>query len=198
MAPDGNRHVNATISTPRRRQIGANERLAIELLTSSRAELDTRADTVCAGKASRVIEYTDQVCDVSPFTSEYEPMRNIPTAKTATAYDHPYDHETYILVTAQSLYFEYKLENTLLCPNQMQSHGIEVDDVPRHLSIDGKSSHSIYVPAENVCLPLLLHSCILYLRPVFKSSLTLRIFEFIYRFLSPQYRDSFIANVVTH
>ena len=47
-----------------------------------------------------MIEYTDQVCDVSPFTSEYEPMRNIPVAKTATAYDHPYDHETYIHVTA--------------------------------------------------------------------------------------------------
>ena len=71
-------------------------------------------------------------------------------AKTATAYDHPYDHETYILVTAQLLYFGDKLENTLLCPNQMWSHGIEVDDVPRHLSIDGKSSHSIYIPAEDV------------------------------------------------
>ena len=84
-------------------------------------------------------------------------------AKTATTYDHPYDHETYILVTAQSLYFGDKLENTLLCPNQMQSHGIEVDDVPRHLSIDGKSSHAIYIPAEDVRLPLVLHSCILYL-----------------------------------
>jgi hypothetical protein len=132
LAPDGNRHVDATISTPRRRQIGANERLAADLLTSSRAEIeiDTRADTICAGKASRVIEYTDQVCDVSPIKSEYEPMRNIRVAKTATTYDHPYDHETYILVTAQFLYFGYKLENTLLCPNQMRSHGIEVDDVP--------------------------------------------------------------------
>ena len=45
----------------------------------------------------------------------------------------------------------------------MRSHGIEVDDVPRHLSPDGKSSHSIYVPAEDVHLPLLLHDCILYL-----------------------------------
>ena len=63
--------------------------MATDLLTSSRAEIDTRADTICAGKASRVIEHTDQVCDVSPFTSEYEPMRNIPVAKTATAYDHP-------------------------------------------------------------------------------------------------------------
>ena len=96
-------------------------------MTSSRAEIeiDIRADTICAGKASRVIEYTDQVCDVSPFTSEYEPMRNIPVAKTATAYDHPNDHETYILVTAQSLYFGDKLENTLLCLNQVRSHGIE-------------------------------------------------------------------------
>ena len=119
-------------------------------MTSSRAEIDTRADTICAGKASHVIEYTDQVCDLPPCASEYYPMRNIPVATTTTAYDHPYDRETYILVTAQSLYFEDKLENTLLCPNQMWSHSIEVDDVPRHLSIDGKSSHSIYIPAEDV------------------------------------------------
>ena len=154
LGTDGNKYVNATIST-QRRQIGAKERLATDLLTSSRAEIDTRADTICAGKALCVIEYTDQVCDVSPFTSEYEPMRNIPTAKAATAYDHPYDHETYILVTAQSLYFGEKLENNLLCPNQMRSHGIEVDDVPRHLSIDDKSSHSINIPAEVVHLPLI-------------------------------------------
>ena len=68
-----------------------------------------------------------------------------------------------IPVTAQSLYFGDKLENTLLLPNQMGSHGIAVDNVPRHLSIDGKSSHSIYVPAEDVRLPLLLHGCISYL-----------------------------------
>ena len=78
------------------------------MLFRSRAEIDTRADTICAGKASRVIEYTDQVCDVSPFTSEYESMGNIPVAKTATAYDHHYNHETYILVTAQYLYFGEK------------------------------------------------------------------------------------------
>jgi hypothetical protein len=102
-----------------------------------------------------VIEYTDQVCDVSPFSSKYEPMRNIPVAKTVAAYDDPYDHETYILVTAQSLYYGDKIENTLICSNQMRSYGIEVDDNPRHLSIDGKSSHSIYIPAEDVRLPLL-------------------------------------------
>jgi hypothetical protein len=137
-----------------------------------------------------VIEYTDQVCDVSPLTSEYEPMRNIPVAKTATTYDHPYDHETYILVTAQSLYFGDKLENTLICPNQMRSHGIEVDDVPRHLSIDGKSSHSIYVPAEDVRLPLVLHGCILYQRPVFKSRSYLSFFKSYIRLFWPQYSDS--------
>jgi hypothetical protein len=123
-----------------------------------------------------VIEYTDQVCDVSPFTSEYEPMRNIPVVKTAIAYDHPYDHETYILATAQSLYFGDKLGNTLYSPNQMQSHGIEVDDVPRHLSIDGKSSHSIYVQADDVHLPIIWHGCVLLLHPVFKSSSYLRLF----------------------
>ena len=37
------------------------------------------------------------------------------------------------------------------------------NDAPRHLSIDVKSNHSIYIPTEAVGLPLLLHDCISYL-----------------------------------
>ena len=38
-----------------------------------------------------------------------------------------------------------------------------VDDVPMHLSPEGQSTHSIYIPDENIRLPLKLHGCLSYL-----------------------------------
>jgi hypothetical protein len=40
------------------------------------------------------------------------------------------------------------LDNALLCPNQISSHGVIVDDVPKHLSPDPSiATHSIYFPS---------------------------------------------------
>jgi hypothetical protein len=55
------------------------------------------------------------------------------------------------------------LEHTLICPNQMRYNGIIVDDIPRHLSHDRKSTHSLYFPNENRSLPLKLKGVIFYL-----------------------------------
>jgi hypothetical protein len=49
----------------------------------------------------------------------------------------------------------------LLNPNQIRAHGVEVDDVPRHLS-GGKSTHSINVHEANLRIPLKLHGVISY------------------------------------
>ena len=81
--------------------------------------------------------------------------------KAATAYDDPSSGEMFILVMNQALYFGDQMENLLLCPNQMRSHGI-VDDVPMHLS-GGNSMHSTYFPTDEVRLPLDMHGCISYL-----------------------------------
>jgi len=37
-----------------------------------RAELDSHADTCCAGATSAMIEYTGKTCDISPFSKEYD------------------------------------------------------------------------------------------------------------------------------
>jgi hypothetical protein len=55
------------------------------------------------------------------------------------------------------------IEHTLICPNQLRHNGVVVDDVPRHLSHDGKSTHSLYFPDEQVRLPLRLKGVISYL-----------------------------------
>jgi hypothetical protein len=129
----------------------------------AKAELDSHADTTVAGSTCRVIEYMNKSCDVFPFLENYDPMEKVPVARVATAYDHPSTGETFILVFGQSLYLGDKLEHALICPNQARLNGVVVDDIPKHLSHDGSSTHSIYFPDENGCLPLCLRGVISYL-----------------------------------
>jgi hypothetical protein len=47
------------------------------------------------------------------------------------------------------------MPNSLLCPNQLRSHGITVDECPQHLAPpDQPSSHSIYCREDDLRLPL--------------------------------------------
>jgi hypothetical protein len=98
------------------------------------AELDSHADTCAVGETAYILEYTDRVVDVAPFSDNYKQMEEIPIVKAALAYNHPTTGETYILTFGQALYFGSKIRNVLLNPNQMRQNGLEVDDVPKNLS----------------------------------------------------------------
>jgi hypothetical protein len=132
-------------------------------LNKEKVELDSHADTVVAGAVCRVLELTEKACDVYPFLNDYEPMNQAPVAKVATAYDHPLSGETFILIFGQALYLGDKLRHTLIFPNQLRFNGVIVDDIPKHLSHDGKSTNSIYLPNQDVRLPLKLRGVISYL-----------------------------------
>ena len=134
--------------------IGAQLNMNEPVIRKGLLDLDSHADTCCMGMTARIIEYTGQTCDVTPFSAEYMAMKDILIVKARTAYDDSKMGETYILVLAQLLYLGDKLENSLLCPNQLQAHGVVVDDVPLHLSTDEKVMHSLYFPEQHVCIPL--------------------------------------------
>jgi hypothetical protein len=125
-------------------------------------ELDSRADTCCAGSATRVIKYTGQVCNVYPYSPKYKPRTNIPIVKAVTAFDHG-SSETFILCLNQALYFGDEMPNSLLNQNQMRYNGVIVNDCPTFLSPNQESSHSLYTPDEDIHLPLSLNGCISYL-----------------------------------
>ena len=92
------------------------------------AELDSHADTIVAGRNTLVLSYTDRVCEVSPYSDEYEPMKNVPIVSAATGYT-SYTGESYILILNEALYMP-KLDHTLLNPNQLRHNGVEVQDNP--------------------------------------------------------------------
>ena len=124
------------------------------------SELDSHADTVCAGKNFIVVEYTNQACDVHGFSKDIGSLQNIPIAKVATAWIDPANGEVFILIFNHALYFGNKLDHSLICPNQLRAHGVIVDDVPKQFH--RSSTHSIYAPEDNITIPLEMHGCISY------------------------------------
>jgi uncharacterized protein YbaR (Trm112 family) len=128
----------------------------------SNCELDSHADTCVAGPNCVIVEYSDQVTNVSAFTNELDTLQDVPIVTVATALDNP-DVSTVILILHQALYLGDKIENTLLCPNQMRCYRIDVDDVPVYLApINKPSTHATYTTKDDFNIPLSLNGVISY------------------------------------
>jgi hypothetical protein len=82
-------------------------------------EMDSNADTCCAGSNFLVLSLTRRTADVFPYDSSYEPFLNVPIVTAATAYDDPDTGQTYILVLNKCLYYRNKLKHSLINPNQL-------------------------------------------------------------------------------
>jgi len=96
----------------------------------SRCELDTRADTICAGINCRPLIYTGQQCEVRGFSEDFEPLHDIPVATVATAWCDGLGGPTYILIIHEALYFGSSMGHSLINPNQIRHHGIQVYNNP--------------------------------------------------------------------
>lgn len=103
-------------------------------------EINNHADTICAGPNWKLIELSGEYCNVSPFSTEYQPKPNVPIAKCATTYTCPTTGDSVVLVANQVLWFGNDLHCSLINPHQIRSHGYSVCDDPwdphRSLGID--------------------------------------------------------------
>ena len=129
-----------------------------------RAELDSHADTVIAGGAFRVEEYLNIVVPVYPYTTDYTP-KHVELVNAVTALDNV-DGIVYLLVCNQALHMP-DVEPSLLSIPQLRANSVVVDDCP--LQYCGRTTHCIYIPEEQVQLPLSLHGVMSYL-PVRKPT----------------------------
>ena len=121
-------------------------------------ELDSHADTCCAGANFVMLEEPYKHVNVYAYSGEYKPLTNIPVTVCATVWVSPVTGESYLLVVNEALYFGERLDSSLLCPNQLRDNGLTVDDVPKQYSAD--STHSIYDPVTKVRIPLSLKGVI--------------------------------------
>jgi len=118
-------------------------------------ELDTHADTCVAGANCIILEESNQTVNVNAFTDTHEPLTNVPIVTAARAYDDEITGTTYILILGQAIYLGNQMKNSLICPNQLRANGLIVEDCPKHLAPrDKPSSHSIFVPEDNLTIPL--------------------------------------------
>ena len=124
-----------------------------------KAEIDTRADTVCAGQGFALIHHTGRIADVSGFHSNLGAITGVPIAQVATAYDTA-EHETFILVFNEALYFGQTMETSLIPPQQVCDNGLVCDPLPRQYSRN--SIHGIEDPSSGLIIPFQLHGCISY------------------------------------
>ena len=94
-----------------------------------RNELDTRADTICAGKNFRLLALTGQSCDVSGFHQDFDSIKDVPVAQVATAMTMD-NGEVIVLVINKVLWFGKTMNRSLINPNQIRAFGIDVSDNP--------------------------------------------------------------------
>lgn len=126
-----------------------------------RTDLDSHADTCVLGSTFHIYEDTAQQCTVYPYSTKYKP-KVVTIAHGGTAYDHS-DGKTYILDVNNGFNMINELSTSLLNPNQLRANGIVVDDTPIHLSSDGQSTHSIFIPDIDLRIPLQLDGIISYI-----------------------------------
>ena len=119
MASTGKRFVKSTDIVPHQTLTGH----------IARNEIDNHADTICAGANWRVLEFTGEYCEVSPYSDEYESRKNVPVAKCATVYTSD-DGISYLFVADQVLWFGASMPNTLINPHQLRHFGISLCDDP--------------------------------------------------------------------
>jgi hypothetical protein len=115
--------------------------------TRGRCELDSHADTCVAGANFLAWEFSGLTCEVSPFTDEYESMKDVPVVTAATAWTNEETGETFILLFHQVLWYGNKLPNSLLNPNQIQHFGHSLcDDVTDRDRFFGITMDEVSIP----------------------------------------------------
>jgi hypothetical protein len=82
---------------------------------------------------------------VHSYSNELDVSTNIHIATVGTVITQPVTGELYLLVINQCIFFVDQFKHSLICPNQLRSHGVVVNDVPVQFD---KSSRNAIVHEE--------------------------------------------------
>ena len=92
--------------------------------------MDSHADTIAFGRNFLPFSFTGCECDVSPYTDDYDSIKNIPIAMADTAWTCLDTAQTYILVFHEGLWMPDNVPNSLINPNQLRAYGTVLLDNP--------------------------------------------------------------------
>lgn len=127
---------------------------------STRAELDSHADTTCVGRSAMIIGTTYKTVRVTPFLESLGSVSRVPVVNAAMAYDDPRSGKTKVLILHQVLHFR-EMENHLLSPMQMRMNDVTVNETPKFLMAKpDETDHAIIT--GDLLIPLELNGVISY------------------------------------
>ena len=88
------------------------------------------ADTTILGSNCVILSYTGKECEVSPYSSDYKSVCNVPVVTSTTVWTNAMDGTSYLLILHEALWMGDQLDHTLINPNQLSVYGVEVQDNP--------------------------------------------------------------------
>jgi hypothetical protein len=128
---------------------------------TARCEMDTRADTVCAGVNFIHLFHHGTECDVSGYSDELGTMKNIPVVTFAKSIYDLSTHNTHSFIFTFALYFVPKIKQSLICLNQCREGGTIIEECPH--KFNPASKHGLTTPDQSLCVPFQIHGQTSYL-----------------------------------
>ena len=104
----------------------------MSLPSHGRIKLDSHADTVVLCSNCVVLHHTGKVCEISPYTDEYDAITDVPVVRGTTLWTDQHTNNEYILVFNEALWMGDTLTHSLINPNQLRAFGTLVKDNPYH------------------------------------------------------------------
>jgi hypothetical protein len=87
---------------------------------------------------------------VHSYSNKFDVLTNTPIATVDTVSTQTGMGELYLLIINQFIFFRDCLKHSLICPNQLRSHGVVVNDMP--VQFNKSIKHAIV--HEEVTIPL--------------------------------------------
>ena len=133
----------------------------IETDGDSRTELDSHANMPVVGREALVVEQSEKMVEVSPFTPDYKPIK-VEVVNAIVRYDSPLDGKEYMLVIQNALRVP-SMSNNLIPPFIMHENGIMVNECAKiHCEDPTREDHAIIFKGYDLCIPLRLHGVFSY------------------------------------
>ena len=129
------RHIQSISSDPRRYRRQFKRSNTSSAIKTDEAEpgfdakndLNTRSNTICAGKNWRLLSASGQCCDVYSFHGNFKGIKDVPISRVAIEIRDEHGH-LHILIFNQALYFGSSLYHSLINTNQIRHFGILVSE----------------------------------------------------------------------
>jgi hypothetical protein len=128
--------------------------------TIGRNEMDTHADTCCAGANWLLLDFTNEVCKVTQFLHSYEPVKEVMVTRCGMVWMSPNTGHEYLLVGDQMLLFRSQMDHSLINPNEICEYGIPIYDIPFSQSQFGIYCNDDFIPFNTMGAIVYFESCV--------------------------------------